>query len=96
MDPAIKGTTGILKAIKAYAPTVKRVVVTSSFASIVNSEQHPPVYSEEHWNPVTWEQALDHSKVYRGSKVSQCIPCYTEPILTVDLDIRGEGCMGLC
>lgn len=68
LDPAIKGTTGILKAIKAYAPTVKRVVVTSSFASIVNSEQHPPVYSEEHWNPVTWEQALDHSKVYRGSK----------------------------
>jgi nucleoside-diphosphate-sugar epimerase len=96
LDPAIKGTTGILKAIKAYSPTVKRVVVTSSFASIVNPDQHPPVYSEEHWNPVTWEQALDHSKVYRASKVSQCTPCYADLTLTVNLDIRGEGCMGLC
>ncbi|KAJ5081744.1 hypothetical protein NUU61_010008 [Penicillium alfredii] len=68
LDPAIKGTTGILKAIKTYAPTVKRVVITSSFAAIVNSKQHPKVYSEEEWNPVTWEEALDHSNVYRASK----------------------------
>lgn len=68
LDPAIKGTTGILKAIKAYAPTVKRVVVTSSFAAIINSKQHPPVYNEEQWNPVTWEEAMDPSQVYRASK----------------------------
>ncbi|KAJ5559643.1 hypothetical protein N7513_002042 [Penicillium frequentans] len=68
LDPAIKGTTGILKAIKAYAPSVKRVVVTSSFAAIVNSKQHPKVYSEKEWNPVTWEEAMDHSQVYRASK----------------------------
>ena len=36
LDPAIIGTTGILKAIKKNASTVKRVVITSSFASIVN------------------------------------------------------------
>jgi hypothetical protein len=70
LDPAIKGTTGILKAIKAYAPTVKRVVITSSFAAIVNPKQHPKVYSEKEWNPVTWEEAMDHSNVYRASKVS--------------------------
>ena len=70
LDPAIKGTTGILKAIKKYAPTVKRVVITSSFAAIVNGKQHPKVYSEKEWNPVTWEEALDHSQVYRASKVS--------------------------
>lgn len=70
LDPAIKGTTGILKAIKAYAPTVKRVVITSSFAAIVNGKQHPKVYSEKEWNPLTWEEAMDHSSVYRGSKVS--------------------------
>lgn len=70
LDPAIKGTTGILKAIKAYAPTVKRVAITSSFAAIVNPDQHPKVYSEKEWNPVTWEEGLDHSKVYRASKVS--------------------------
>lgn len=71
LDPAIKGTTGILKAIKAHAPTVKRVVITSSFAAIVNSKQHPEVYSEKNWNPVTWEEATDHSNVYRASKVSR-------------------------
>ncbi|KAJ5501246.1 NAD-dependent epimerase/dehydratase [Penicillium expansum] len=68
LDPAIKGTTGILKAIKEYAPTVKRVVITSSFAAMVNGKQHPKVYSEKEWNPLTWEEAMDHSQVYRGSK----------------------------
>ncbi|CAG8390332.1 unnamed protein product [Penicillium salamii] len=68
LDPAIKGTTGILKAVKAYAPTVKRVVITSSFAAIVNPKQPPKVYSEKVWNPVTWEEAMDHSQVYRASK----------------------------
>ncbi|KAJ5599606.1 NAD(P)-binding protein [Penicillium hetheringtonii] len=70
LDPAIKGTTGILKAIKAYAPSVKRVIITSSFAAIVNAKKHPNEYSEKNWNPVTWEEALDHSNVYRASKSS--------------------------
>lgn len=70
MDPAIKGTTGILKAIKNFAPSVKRVVITSSFAAIVNGNQHPKLYNEKVWNPITWEEGLDHAKVYRASKVS--------------------------
>ena len=69
LDPAIKGTTGILKSIKAYAPSVKRVVITSSFAAIVNGKQHPSVYSEANWNPITWEEGLNHANVYRASKV---------------------------
>ncbi|KAJ5739275.1 hypothetical protein N7533_012059 [Penicillium manginii] len=47
LDPAIKGTTGILKAIKSYAPSVKRVVITSSFAAILPGEEatdHSKVY----------------------------------------------------
>lgn len=47
--PAVKGTTGILESIKAYAPTVKRVVLTSSVASI-GHEKTPPVYDESDWN----------------------------------------------
>ncbi|KAG8951125.1 methylglyoxal reductase (NADPH-dependent) gre2 [Tulasnella sp. 424] len=47
--PALKGTTGILESIKAYAPTVKRVVLTSSVVSIRN-EKTPPVYDESDWN----------------------------------------------
>ncbi|KAG8951131.1 methylglyoxal reductase (NADPH-dependent) gre2 [Tulasnella sp. 424] len=47
--PAVKGTTGILESIKAYAPTVKRVVLTSSIASI-RHEKTPPVFDESDWN----------------------------------------------
>ncbi|KAJ4365379.1 methylglyoxal reductase (NADPH-dependent) gre2 [Ascochyta clinopodiicola] len=69
LDPAIVGTTGILRAIKLHAPEVKRVVITSSFASIINPKQHPAVYDETVWNPVTWEEALaDPTTAYRGSK----------------------------
>ncbi|KAL4941884.1 hypothetical protein BDV06DRAFT_235783 [Aspergillus oleicola] len=69
LNPAINGTTGILKAIKAYAPLVKRVVITSSFAAMANEVSPPRMYDETSWNPVTWEEAVsDHSKSYRGSK----------------------------
>ncbi|KAG8951126.1 methylglyoxal reductase (NADPH-dependent) gre2 [Tulasnella sp. 424] len=47
--PAVKGTTGILESIKAYAPTVKRVVLTSSVTSILH-EKTPPVFDESDWN----------------------------------------------
>jgi nucleoside-diphosphate-sugar epimerase len=68
LDPAIKGTTGVLKAIHTSAPSVKRVVITSSFASIFSPDHHPAIYNEESWNPVTPEQALLPSYTYRASK----------------------------
>ncbi|KAL2833330.1 hypothetical protein BDW59DRAFT_156832 [Aspergillus cavernicola] len=69
LNPAINGTTGILKGIKAHAPSVKRVVITSSFAAIVNTASPPKVYDETSWNPVTWDEAVaDRSLAYRGSK----------------------------
>jgi nucleoside-diphosphate-sugar epimerase len=69
LDPAIIGTTGILKAIKANAPLVKRVAITSSFAAIVNSNNHKLVYNEDVWNPVTMEEAMkDPATAYRASK----------------------------
>jgi nucleoside-diphosphate-sugar epimerase len=77
LEPAIEGTTGILKAIKALAPQVKRVVVTSSFAAIVNPATPPKVYDEASWNPVTWEESVtDRSKSYRGSKVRVTVTVY--------------------
>ncbi|XXG98838.1 hypothetical protein Hte_005168 [Hypoxylon texense] len=36
LDPAINGTTGILKAIVSRAPQVKHVVITSSFGSMLD------------------------------------------------------------
>lgn len=74
LDPAIKGTTEILKNIKAVAPSVKRVVITSSFAAIgdlSNPEQMDnKVMTEADWNPVTWEQAVKGNQGigYQASK----------------------------
>ncbi|ETS85369.1 hypothetical protein PFICI_03394 [Pestalotiopsis fici W106-1] len=69
LKPAISGTKNILHAIKAYAPTCKRVVITSSFAAIVNPNRPPKIYDESSWNPVSWDEAVtDRTKAYRGSK----------------------------
>nr|XP_023900337.1 ketoreductase azaE-like [Quercus suber]POE50716.1 ketoreductase azae [Quercus suber] len=72
LDPALIGTTGVLKSIKKSAPSVKRVVITSSFASIIDSSKSPRpgyTYSEKDWNPITKTQATENpSNGYRASK----------------------------
>lgn len=73
LDPAIKGTTGILTSIKAHASSVRRVVITSSSAAILNPKSHAKVYDETHWAPVTWDDAMDPMSTYRCSKVC-CLP----------------------
>lgn len=72
IDPAVIGTTGILKSIKQSAPSVKRVVITSSFAAIIQADKgfwpgHE--YSEADWNPITFEEAKENPMLgYRASK----------------------------
>ncbi|CAF9905209.1 MAG: methylglyoxal reductase (NADPH-dependent) gre2 [Alectoria fallacina] len=72
LDPAVIGTTGILESTKKYAPTVKRVVITSSFASIMypaKGNRPGYIYSEKDWNPITEEEAVQNpSNGYRASK----------------------------
>lgn len=73
LEPAIKGTTSILQAVQKHAPQVTRVVITSSFAAIVDLSQgvRPGyTYSEQDWNPVTYEQAkdADGGTAYSASK----------------------------
>ncbi|CAN8104714.1 unnamed protein product [Discula destructiva] len=68
LDPAIKGATGILKSIVAYAPSVKRIVITSSSAAMLNQRQHEKVYDETKWAPYTWEDALKRENAYPASK----------------------------
>ncbi|KAI1761932.1 putative NADPH-dependent methylglyoxal reductase GRE2 [Hypoxylon sp. FL1150] len=63
LDPAIKGTTEVLQGITRVAPSVKRVVVTSSFAAIYNMSGNPisnppKICTSEDWNGVTLEAAL--------------------------------------
>ncbi|TQB75868.1 hypothetical protein MPDQ_001469 [Monascus purpureus] len=58
--PVLEGTRNILEAIEKNAPTVKRVVLTSSFASMFDSSKgNRPgyVYNEKDWNPTTYEEA---------------------------------------
>ena len=74
LDPAINGTLNILQAIQKHAPNVKRLVVTSSFASILDlSKGNRPgyTYSEKDWNPATYEEAVKSDNgafVYCASK----------------------------
>lgn len=72
IDPAVIGTTAILKAIARSAPSVKRVVVTSSFAAILDeatASDPSTVYSEESWNPVTLDEIhRGPATAYRASK----------------------------
>ncbi|RKL38054.1 hypothetical protein BFJ72_g7516 [Fusarium proliferatum] len=72
MDPAILGTTGLLEAVKAYAPTVNRVVITSSLATADVVPVKPSyVHSAKDWVEVSEEKAYSNpwdgyvaSKVY--------------------------------
>lgn len=70
--PAIQSTTGLLKAIKSYGENVKNVVITSSSAAVINYSYTAPgkIYTEEDWNPITWEEAQKGglSKMYKASK----------------------------
>jgi nucleoside-diphosphate-sugar epimerase len=75
LEPAIKGTSNLLKAVKDNAPSVKRVIWTGSCASVIDYDSlvsdPPRLYTEADWNPVTWEEGVngDPSKAYRDSKL---------------------------
>ena len=75
LDPAMKGTIELLKAVKAHAPEVKRVIYTSSCAAIINftapiATTPRKVYTEKDWNPVKHSEAIagDIGTAYRASK----------------------------
>ncbi|KAM0263955.1 hypothetical protein ACHAQJ_000990 [Trichoderma viride] len=72
--PAIEGTTRVLESAYKYAPRVKRVVITASFASIFDLSQgfrDGYVYTEKDFNPATYDEAKDGSGIfaYCASKV---------------------------
>jgi len=73
LDPAVRGAVAILEAGKKYAgPALKRVVMTASFASMLDLTQgYRPgyVYTEADWNPQGWETAEGPNNVaYCASK----------------------------
>ncbi|KAJ3559129.1 hypothetical protein NM688_g524 [Phlebia brevispora] len=75
IGPAVAGTTGLLQSALKYGTTVKRVVSTSSCATIFEFVPKPCVYTEENWNELSVktvkekgrEAGADHK--YCASKV---------------------------
>ncbi|KAF5534142.1 dihydroflavonol-4-reductase [Fusarium phyllophilum] len=72
--PAINGVNSILKAA-ATSPKVKRVVITSSFASVLDAGRKAPpyfTYTGDGWNPLSYKESIDPGTgavvAYRGSK----------------------------
>lgn len=73
LEPAIQGAVTILEAAKKWGDSVKRVVLTSSHASVCDlSKGKRPgyVYNEKDWNPITFDEAAkaDGVVAYCGSK----------------------------
>jgi nucleoside-diphosphate-sugar epimerase len=79
--PAIRGTIGVLQSAHKYnnennEKKIKRIVITSSFASIVDGSlgfRPGYIYTENDWSPLTYEQGVaakdDPVTAYRASKV---------------------------
>ena len=71
LDPAINGTLGIMKAVHAFAPTVKQIVVTSSFAAIMDGSKGAwpgKMYTAEDWSPIKKEDVKGPHDAYLASK----------------------------
>lgn len=74
LQPALRGTLQVLESVHKHGPDVRRVVITSSFSSIMDLDQgNRPgyTYSEKDWNPVTYEAAKvgNGPVAYSASKV---------------------------
>ncbi|KAK0716211.1 hypothetical protein B0H67DRAFT_582628 [Lasiosphaeris hirsuta] len=69
IQPAIRGVEAILKAAAA-AGSVKRMVLTSSFAAVLDINRTSGTYTAADWNPITYAEGVADSPVeaYRASK----------------------------
>jgi len=69
--PAINGTKNLVEATK-LEPRVKRVVLTSSLAAVINPAlPADTLHTSEEWNPITYEEAKGQPTpmlAYRASK----------------------------
>ncbi|CCM04264.1 uncharacterized protein FIBRA_06433 [Fibroporia radiculosa] len=72
--PAVHGTTRVLESALAYGTAVKRIVVTSSCASVMEAQEAPRVFSEVDWNNAAIAEVREKGRAatqpakYRASK----------------------------
>ncbi|KZT52364.1 D-lactaldehyde dehydrogenase [Calocera cornea HHB12733] len=75
IGPALQGTKGVLDSVQKYNPSVKRIIVTSSVASIMVPCELGTVFTEKDWNtysPGCVEREgvnAPNMEKYRASKV---------------------------
>ncbi|KAL3150817.1 hypothetical protein ABBQ32_000577 [Trebouxia sp. C0010 RCD-2024] len=72
LDPAVKGTSNVLKSVAKYKDAVRRTVVTSSVAAVLGNESAVPpkngsLYTEDDWNDTS---SIKNNEAYWLSKVS--------------------------
>ncbi len=67
VDPAVRGTTGVLEAC-ARTPSVRRVVVTSSMAAITDEPGGDRELTEEDWNT---KSSLDRNPYYYSKTLAE-------------------------
>ncbi|KAI9148262.1 putative uncharacterized oxidoreductase [Paramyrothecium foliicola] len=72
--PAINGVVSTFEAA-ATSPKVKRIVLTSSFAAVLDARRTSPpyfTYTGDDWNPLSYEESINSETsavvAYRGSK----------------------------
>lgn len=72
MLPAVDLTKHLLISLKKYAYHVRKLIVTSSHATIANQEQFSNanyIIDEENYNNITWDDSLVNGLYgYYGSK----------------------------
>ncbi|KZV66032.1 NAD(P)-binding protein [Peniophora sp. CONT] len=74
IDPAVRGTTGILESVLRFGTSVRRVVITSSAAAIQRPVSEHTVLNETSWNDAAIEEVKSKGSacppmvVYRASK----------------------------
>ncbi|RKL08153.1 hypothetical protein BFJ68_g9500 [Fusarium oxysporum] len=73
LAPAIKMTKGLLESVSMYGAEIKRVVITSSFAAMVDLTKGlwpGHTYTEADWNQITYDYAktADAGTAYVASK----------------------------
>jgi len=76
IQPAVNGTLEVLKAVKAHNPAVKRIVITSSFAAVLDPTKggRPGyTYTEKEWNPDTAEIVIAANDPVRGYLTSKTL-----------------------
>ncbi|KAG8889229.1 methylglyoxal reductase (NADPH-dependent) gre2 [Tulasnella sp. 332] len=75
IQPAVKGTLGILESIQKHGPNVKRVVITSTLGAIIHDKGSNKIFDETDWNLASEKEVTEKGRdasgmnKYRAGKV---------------------------